>query len=66
MRRANAARDRLGGKVHWVQSFVAHDKTFCIYLADSEAAVQEHARLSGFPATTVTEVQGVIDPMTAV
>ena len=63
---SNAALARLGGKVQWVESFVANDKTFCIYLADSEASVQEHARLSGFPATTVTEVHGVIDPMTAV
>ena len=51
--------------MQWVQSFVADDKTFCSYLADSEAAVQEHARLSGFPADKVTEVRGVIDPMTA-
>ena len=33
--------------------------------ADSEAAVQEHARLSGFPANKITEVKSVIDPMTA-
>ena len=62
---SNAALDRLGGRVQWVQSFVADDKTFCVYLADSEASVQEHARLSGFPASKVTEVHGVIDPMTA-
>ena len=41
------------------------DKTFCIYLADSEASVREHAKLSGFPATKVTEVRNVIDPLTA-
>jgi hypothetical protein len=41
------------------------DKTFCIYLAENEAAVQEHARLSGFPANQVTEVRTIIDPMTA-
>jgi hypothetical protein len=44
---------------------VVADKTFCIYLAENEAAVQEHARLSGFPATKVTEVRSVIGPMTA-
>ena len=52
-------------KAQWVQSFVVDDKTFCIYLADNEAAVQEHANLSGFPANKVTEVRSVIDPMTA-
>jgi Protein of unknown function (DUF4242) len=62
---SNAALAQLSGKVQWLQSFLAEDKTFCIYLADSEASVQEHARLSGFPANQVTEVSSVIDPMTA-
>lgn len=62
---SNGALAKLGGKAQWVQSFVVDDKTFCIYLAEDEAAVQEHARLSGFPATKVTEVRAVIDPLTA-
>jgi hypothetical protein len=52
--------------VQWVESFVADDKTFCIYLAESPEAVQEHARISGFPANKVTEIHSRIDPMTAV
>jgi Protein of unknown function (DUF4242) len=63
---SNSALAKLPGKVQWVQSFVADDKTFCIYLADNEASVQEHARLSGFPANKVSEVRGIIDPMTAI
>lgn len=63
---SNDALSRLAGKVQWVQSYVVDDKTFCIYLADQEASVHEHARLSGFPATRVTEVRGIIEPMTAV
>ena len=59
------ALSRLGPKVQWVESFVAADKTFCIYLAEDEAAIREHARLSGFPATRITEVTTVIDPTTA-
>lgn len=62
---SNSALAQLPGKVQWVQSFVADDKTFCVYLADSEESVQEHARLSGFPASKVSEVRGIIDPMTA-
>ena len=63
---SNAALAKLAGKVQWQQSFVVADKTFCIYLADSEASVHEHAKLSGFPANKVTEVRSVIDPMTAI
>jgi hypothetical protein len=62
---SNAALSQLAGKAQWVQSFVADDKTFCIYLAENEEAVEEHARISGFPATEITEVRTVIDPMTA-
>lgn len=63
---SNAALAKLAGKVQWVESFVVDDKTFCIYLADQESSVYEHAKLSGFPASKVTEVRTVIDPMTAV
>lgn len=63
---SNNALAQLQGKVQWVESFVADNKTFCVYLAEDQALVQEHARISGFPANTVTEVRGVISPMTAV
>ena len=62
---SNKALAQLAGKAQWLQSYVVADKTFCIYLADSEAAVQEHAKLSGFPANKVTEVCEVIGPMTS-
>ncbi len=61
---SNEALAQLKGKAQWVESFVADDKTFCVYLAEDEAAVHEHARLSGFPASKVTEVRGRIDPLT--
>ena len=62
---SNDALAKLAGKAQWQQSFVVDDKTFCVYLAEDEAAVREHARLSGFPANKVTEVRTIIDPMTA-
>jgi len=62
---SNAALEKLSGRAQWLQSFVVDDKTFCIYLAEDEAAVLEHAKLSGFPATRITEVRNVIGPMTA-
>ena len=62
---SNAALAKLAGKAQWLQSYVVDDKTFCIYLAESETAVHEHARLSGFPATKVTEVKSVVEPTTA-
>ncbi len=63
--KSNEALARLNGRAPWVQSYVAADKRFCIYLAGSEEASHEHARLSGFPATKVTEISGISDPATA-
>jgi len=51
--------------IQWEHSYVAGDKTFCIYLADGEDLIQEHAERSGFPATKVTLVKRMIDPVTA-
>jgi hypothetical protein len=62
---SNKALAQLSPDIQWVQSFVAADKTFCIYLAKDESVIMRHAEISGFPATTITEVRKVIDPMTA-
>ena len=62
---SNAALAKLRPRIQWQESFVTGDKTFCIYLAEDEAVIREHARLSGFPANVITEVKAVIDPATA-
>jgi hypothetical protein len=54
-----------GKHIQWEHSYVAGDKTFCIYAADNEALIHEHAERSGFPATEITAVSKMIDPTTA-
>jgi hypothetical protein len=61
---SNAALAQLAPKVQWVHSYRAKDKTFCVYLAESEDGVREHARISGFPANKITEIVGIFDPTT--
>ena len=61
---SNSALAQLAPKVQWVHSYGVKDKTFCIYLAESEDGIREHARISGFPANKITEVTGIIDPTT--
>ena len=63
--KSNAALAELSGRAVWVESYVAADKTFCIYLADDEAAIHDHARISGFPASKVTEIVNMLEPATA-
>ena len=61
--KSNATLKELGPDIQWVESYVANDKTFCVYLARDEAIIQEHARRSGFPANKVTEVRRMIDKL---
>jgi len=63
--RSNQALRQIGPDIQWVESFVADDKTFCIYLAKDEALIHRHAELSGFPASKVTQIGKTIDPTTA-
>jgi hypothetical protein len=62
--KSNEVLRRLGPDIQWVESYVADDKTFCVYLAKDEAIIREHAAISGFPATKITAVNKMIDPTT--
>ena len=62
---SNGALSKLAPRVQWEHSYVVRNGTVCIYLAENEDAIREHARLSGFPANRITEVVRIIDPTTA-
>jgi len=64
-RASNQAVDRIGPDIQWQHSYVAGDKTFCVYLAKDEATVIKHAELSGIPVASITEIPQIIDPLTA-
>ncbi|HJN59748.1 MAG TPA: DUF4242 domain-containing protein, partial [Alphaproteobacteria bacterium] len=63
--KSNDVLAELGPDIQWVETFVAADKTFCVYLAVDEDIIHRHAKLSGFPATKVTNIGKMIDPTTA-
>jgi hypothetical protein len=63
--KSNEALEQLGADIQWVESYVAGDKTFCVYLATGEDIILKHAEISGFPATKITEISKMIDPTTA-
>lgn len=62
---SNKALAELGKEIQWVHSYVAENKTFCLYLAENEEIIRKHSELSGFPATIITEIKRMIDPTTA-
>lgn len=64
-RKSNQVLQDLGPAIQWIESFVADDKLFCVYLAEDEALIHRHAEISGFPANRVIEVRRKIDPTTA-
>jgi hypothetical protein len=63
-KKSNAALHQLGPDIQWIESYVAGNKTFCIYLAKDEEIIKRHAEISGFPATKITEIRKTIDPTT--
>jgi len=63
--KSNEVLGQLGPDIQWLESYVAADKTFCVYLAKDEAIIRKHAEISGFPATRITEIRKMIDPTTA-
>lgn len=62
---SNTALSKLAPRLQWEHSYVANNKTFCVYLAEDEAAIHEHAKLSGIPASRITPISSIIDPTTA-
>jgi Protein of unknown function (DUF4242) len=62
--KSNSVLRQLSPDIQWLESYVAENKTFCVYLAKDEAIIRKHAQMSGFPASKVTEVRKVIDPTT--
>ena len=61
---SNDALRQRGPSIQWIESFVAQDKTFCIYLAENETLIRQHGEISGIPVTKITEIVRSIDPTT--
>ena len=55
----------MGPKIQWVQSYVTGNKIFCVYKAENEDLIREHAKKGGFPANSIIEISSVISPATA-
>ena len=53
----------MGANVQWVQSYVTDDKIYCVYLARSEDDIRSHAKAAGLPATRISSVKTILDPI---
>jgi len=61
-KKSNEVLCSLGTDIQWIHSYVAGDKVYCIYMAKNKELIQEHARIAGFPANSITEVSNIIEP----
>ena len=55
----------MGPVIKWIHSYVTGDKIYCIYQAENEKLIKEHARKGGFPANKIVEIGTTISPATA-
>ncbi len=51
--------------IEWVNSYVLDDKIYCIYKAQNESLIREHAEKAGLPCNKIMEISANIDPSTA-
>lgn len=64
-RQSKEVLDAQGVGIQWVESYIADDRTYCVYRAESEALIRDHAARSGFPADRIVEIRRVLDPTMA-
>lgn len=57
--------EQLGPQIQWQHSYVTGDNLWCIYKAENEELLYEHARRGGFPINAVHEIATIISPATA-
>ena len=55
----------LGPDIEWLHSYVTDNKIYCVYKAESEEILKEHAKRGGFPINSIQKLSTVISPETA-
>ena len=55
----------MGPQIQWQESFITDNKVYCIFIAQNEEAVKEHAQKGEFPVNRISKVKSVVDPTTA-
>lgn len=55
----------MGPRIEWLHSYVTGNQIYCVYKAESEKDIREHAEKGGFPANEIIEVNTIISPATA-
>lgn len=62
--KSNEVLSEMAPRAQWVTSYVTSDKVYCVYIAENEDALREHADRVGVPVSSVNEVTSILDPTT--
>jgi len=58
--------DELGeDKIQWLHSYITKDNLWCVYKAENEDILREHAKRGPFPCENIMEMFGTFSPATA-
>ena len=63
--KSNNVLAEMGTGIEWLHSYVTDNKVYCVYKAENEALLREHAEKGGFPINKVSALATKIDPETA-
>lgn len=55
----------IGPNIQWVHSYISNGRTHCVYVAENEDLIYEHAEKSKFPVTNIYEIDYIMEPITA-
>lgn len=52
----------MGSGIQWMHSYVTNEKIYCVYFAQDEERIREHARRAGMPANRILAVRSMVNP----
>ncbi len=60
--RSLAVLKEMGASIQWMHSYVTNEKIYCVYFAQDEEKIREHARRAGVPANRISAVRRMLNP----
>ena len=60
--RSLAVLKEMGASIQWMHSYVTDDKIYCVYFAQNEEQIRQHAERVGLPANRVSAVRRMTNP----
>jgi deoxyhypusine synthase len=63
--KSSSVLQEMGPEIEWQQSYVTGNKIYCVYKAENEELIKEHAKKGGFPANSIVEASSIISLATA-